>query len=940
MKNFDNIDREFALGDIEFMNVFNESNFVNISRQHLYGKQMETAKVRFDYYSDMLSKAVDDFKEIKINKDAVTNFSKKYHQLQSLGRPIELQINSISDNDYCTFKPQYIPQYLSIIQNLIQKAVDNRLTDKELENIIVGDTVEVVEKQVVRNAKAYGLKPSDITKDYIQDIVTVDAKYAKNFIVPFLTGAEARHKSILNECTATLDVIDKTLIELQDTFDNIAEIKNNIESLTNDQNNKINQLVYNGYKGIIEIIAFTVAMLLNNMQKFSSKVSSCNKLYTDICNLYSTTFKTESAFDSSVLPTDTQSLSEYMINGSADPYRILAENIYDYHAAIPRADLVSSELGDGDIDSEVERNQNDYDKTPYETITKVFLEISAGLDVMSLEGGDYLFIATDVIKKAGFAMTLEDRFQNEIRMITDVSQYKNTVDISYDKTNNSEIFLRVLAEVKDFGNNLDGIAKACKNAYDKMTLLSNRYSDNINGEYKDTETINELQLTLTSIKEQFEKIVDHITLNFFNRLKSLGNILELIEEKTDTSSQDTDDDTTPIETDSRLNLSESTIDTTDYLRIAMESNIDMAIEEGINRIKYLQEQYYIERAALLKGEHLIYEADGDSNNDQNNGQHQQNNQQKTDNNNNDGKPSTTPSVVDNSNENNSNSNNGSSSITGFVKKIQDFFTKLIDKFTSTVNQHKADKDFINDNKEYLMSRSYANVTVNVLPYTETNGTQEFTNTINTMTQVIRAMHTGNNKMTDIRSRQDIANKLFASHGNFKIADDDTSLSDFSQSVTKYYKTGEKPADKTEAFSNDNLGNLVKNSMVPFLSNYYDENGFVKVMNSAKDSLNKELDTFATDMSNAPNPDKNSNDPTPSDKVKWLSLIVNNFIGAVMNAYRDRANDYMKIVRELAKNNRGNNNQNNNQNNNNNQDNNQNNQQNDNTQNNNQTNNNG
>ena len=40
MKNFNNIDREFALGDIQFMKVFNESNFVNISRQQLYGKQM------------------------------------------------------------------------------------------------------------------------------------------------------------------------------------------------------------------------------------------------------------------------------------------------------------------------------------------------------------------------------------------------------------------------------------------------------------------------------------------------------------------------------------------------------------------------------------------------------------------------------------------------------------------------------------------------------------------------------------------------------------------------------------------------------------------------------------------------------------------------------------------------------------------------------------
>ena len=939
MKNFNNIDREFALGDIQFMKVFNESNFVNISRQQLYGKQMETAKIRFDYYSNMLQKAIDDFETIKINKDAVANFSKKYHQLQSLGRPIELQINAITDNTYCTFKPQYIPQYLSIIQNLIQKAVDNKLTDRELENIVIGDTVEVVEKQVVRNAQSYGLKPSAIGKDYIQDIVKVDAKYAKNVIVPFLTSAEQRHKTILNESEATLKVIDVTLDKLQETFNNIAEIKENIETLTKDQNDKINQLVYNGYKGVIEIIAFTVAMLLNNMQKFSSKVSSCNKLYTDVCNLYYTTFTTkESAFDSSVLPTDTQSLSEYMIKGSADPYRILAENIYDFHASIPRADLVSSELGDGDIDSEVERNQNDYDKTPYETITKVFLEISAGLDVMSLEGGDYLFVASDIIKKAGFAMSLEDRFQNEIRMITDVSNYKNTVDITYDKTNNSEIFLRVLAEVKDYGNNLDGVAKACKTAYDKMLLLANRYSDNVNGEYKDAETINELQITLTSLKEQFEKIVDHITLNFFDRLKSLGNILELIEDKTNATVQDTTVDTTPIETDSRLSMNESVMDASDYLRIAMESNIDMEIEEGIRRIKYLQEQYNIERAALLRGERLIYEDDNDnaSDNGGSNSQQQANdknanqNQNNANNNSdNDGKnnQSTKPTVVDNNTNNtnnngNDNNGNGSSSIPGFIKKIQDFFNKLIEKFSNTVKRHKGDSDFISSNREYLMSRSYSNVTVNVLPYKE-GGTEEMISAITTMEQVIRAMHTGNNKMNDIKSQQDIANKLFSSHGNFKINDDDKGLSQFSEDVTKYYKTGDKPDDKTEAFSNDNLDNLVKNTMVPFVEDYYNPNGFSKKLSDAKDSLNRELDNFSKDMINAQNP-TDKNETTPDTKVKWLSSIVNIFIGAVMNAYRDRANDYMKIIKELSKNNPGNKNNNNQENNNNNENDNQNN----------------
>ena len=48
-----------------------------------------------------------------------------------------------------------------------------------------------------------------------------------------------------------------------------------------------------------------------------------------------------------------------------------------------------------------------------------------------------------------------------------------------------------------------------------------------------------------------------------------------------------------------------------------------------------------------------------------------------------------------------------------------------------------------------MSRSYSNVTVNVLPYKE-GGTEEMISAITTMEQVIRAMHTGNNKMNDIK----------------------------------------------------------------------------------------------------------------------------------------------------------------------------------------------
>ena len=229
-------------------------------------------------------------------------------------------------------------------------------------------------------------------------------------------------------------------------------------------------------------------------------------------------------------------------------------------------------------------------------------------------------------------------------------------------------------------------------------------------------------------------------------------------------------------------------------------------------------EYYAERELKERGVRLIYEAEGDTNN-------------------------TKVSVVDNGN-----STTGSTptsgkfnkeALTKILNSLSEWFDKMIESFEEVIlRKSEYNKKWLADNKEKLSTRSYSNVTINILPYDKMPSKQiiddigKVTNNVNTMTT--QNMQ-GINKYEDLRSKIIIGPKFT---GNNETAD-----------IVNYYKIGTNPLQVVE-YSNSDIKTLVVNEMIPFCENFYDSyrNDVKAKLTALKQGLENINKTYVTEAS--------------------------------------------------------------------------------------------
>ena len=365
-------------------------------------------------------------------------------------------------------------------------------------------------------------------------------------------------------------------------------------------------------------------------------------------------------------------------------------------------------------------------------------------------------------------------------------------------------------------------------------------------------------------------------------------------------------------------------DENNYFIDAFNANYDV-IEESFNEhLLEMNRQYnqmYVESVISTRYtlEKPYFEAD--DNNQQNNNNQNTNNSQNTGNtnntqNNNQGtqkNQSTTPKVTDNGddgnnnqNQNNNNQNNNqgnqnSGSNTPISQRIGNFIQNVIDKINGFFNKDKAKEknlSFIQMYENYLNTRRYANVSLQMLPYIQTDY-------IATIKGII-------NKATAVNESQ------------LKSLTEDK-MYEYLYSETQYARVkGNSPAERFEiaikvgtnknevqTYANNTIKNMIP-GMTKYVTDYY--NKIANDLSSIKGNL-KGLDKLNQFKSNG------DNDRT-DENVKLIPKAINSAIGSCINVARQRANDYIVIMNSLiskqerdkqkAANAQNNNNQNNNQ----------------------------
>lgn len=867
------IEEELVRGDLEVFHEFDASHFISNAKSAITGK-VEAVNLSFklNHYGDMVEKAINNFVNVKMDKNALRTFTELVPKVVDDGN---FYIDGIDDVNDIIIRPQYLDQYYKIISDTIDKVIKGELTsESEVVQMIMGTMPMKIEKQVVRTSMPYGMTTKDLLKANSEKLVKVDGKYVSTVVLPFVSKYDSIKDEVNTEASNTLSAIRTTSDKAMAIIKVINNIKTSQTDLPIERIRLLDQVYYNATRGMIEVISYVSFMCIRKLNIMSSNIVACNKLYTDIMNHYSSQGRvsTEAVTDDRfVTNLDYASMSDELIKGRVDAFQALANNIYELHMGIPKVDVGNTpdnvddyeEPGQTTID--VLMDEQEFDDEIYQTIAKTYIEISNGIDRLARRSDDYLMVFDDIINYAGFTLRLEDRFRNELSKIEDLSLYRGALNTTVAGSRNGEVYKRMLAEVKAFPENMQKIADTALETITKINALNERYVNNINGEFKDLETVNELKIFMKDLIVQYRAYTEMVVSKMMKRLKEIGDIITSMESIIN-GEKEVEPMTYPEPTDI-INYTESVFDS---IIEEIDSKNNLTFES-------LQLEYFSQKEKVNKGINVVYEDENTS------GTQPVNNTKVTVQDNNTEQKQTTTQLN--------------------ISKIGEWFRKIIEQFMNMFNKEsKKNAEWLANNKEGLLNRSYNNVTINILPYKNVSP-ETITGDINKLTSNVNGLSPA--VIAGIKTKEDMYKKLFPFvQGGINTANP------LKDQFVKYYKVGSAEL-AVAPIANGELKTEITSVIIPYCESYY--NGYINEVNQALEGLTSAVDglcdkfTSATPQTESVSifeagenqPQDTNKEASMSEKASWIKEGIKYFEGSVLNAVRDRKNDYFKVLSSLA-----------------------------------------
>jgi hypothetical protein len=872
---------DYVVENAEFFNEFDRSNFITNASFALTNKAADlSVSIKGNQYSHILEKTISHINEITIDSYAVSEFVTKILGSSRVDEA-NLTIPDISKPDLIVLKPQYLTEAVINYRDVINGIASGKYDTNDIKGFYanVDSYASTLKKRVVStNITIDYNNPKDLIKNTLLNKTTVvTTKYLEDAVLPFLQDVPKKKKDFITELSSINSVVSNTISDLKKLMEDI-NIGISLNKIDDTKKKLMLNYTYNYVRAILEAVSYITYASIKKVHQFEESVVVCQKLYNNLILVFNdvSTIIEAGTFDKKVISaTDANDMAEKMVEGTNDVFAELAHNIIEYHRGYIATHIPNdSDISAGDTEDFLTTflSNRDFKHDMYQDLIKSYIEIGNGLDILAKNCDDVLLIFEEILKKAGFALELVDRFHNEIEAIDDLSMYGIT-DLEIGNCGEkTEVYYTILAEINAYPTLTSQIAKACKAIQTKADYVEDLFNHKKNGELAYSETMNELKIFLDSFRDQFRKYNAEIVTGLYYRLKSLA-----------------------VKADECLDNVYSTPESDmytadDFFREAMISNIEE--NELINDVimETLLKEYYAEREFKERGVRLVYEADNGN--------------------------ATAVKVVDNGNGTSSTSNTTSSKVTketldNLLKNIGEWFDKMINTFEEVLGRQKTKNlKWLSENKEGLTNRSYSNVEIQILPYDKMPSKQVSADIAKLSTNV-SAMSIQN--IQGVNSYEDLRTRLI----NFgpKFNKDDEKVT-----ITNYYKVGNnKPV--TVSYANNNIKTLVVNEMIPYCENFYDsyKEEIKKQLGSVKTAMENISKTYVTESvtnidnmmvfteaetaeTNTVTNTSQSQTEKPSslsDKSRWTKQLVQNYSGSVLNAIRDRNNDYFKVLFALA-----------------------------------------
>lgn len=884
MLDLSNCKQNFVIDDVNFFNNFNKNSFISSADIALQKSSIITMDVDASHYKKSFSTLMSYLDNTKINTLCMVEYftsilgSERISSENSVFRMGYLDINN-----NIIIKPQYLLEAVNVLKNTINKIVSGEydVNDINMKCVDIATYTDVLMYRVISGLDNYNVTPEIMLKEKINSpeltILKVSRDEMENIVIPFLDSFNDKKKSMMDEISSVYSIIIDTCIKINDY---ILYVNKGINDGIIDGKAPalIMEYSYNHINAILNCISFVTYLYIDRAYRFEYMSNKIRELYEHVTYVFSdvNTLTESGIYDNNMMTaSDSNNIVEKLLDGKNDIFVEAVNNIMEYHRgyiSLHMSDAIGSDV-DGDLGEFIVSmaEKHEYEKKLYDEIVMSYIEIGNGIDILAANSDDYLMIFDDLIKKSGFTVTLEQRFSSVLDNIRDVNNY-NITNISNEFSEDYSTYFRLIGEISNYPKNTLNIANSAKDIWTKLDYVSNIFTNKSHGELEYSETMNELKIFMESLKEQYLSFNREMVKRLYHRLKVLASKADICLNSNKISP----------ETDPGYVLGYNNDD--DFFEEYVLNILETIHDENDCIMESMLKQYYSEREYLERGIRVVYEAD-----------------------------TSTPTTS-------TNASNISNTISNLIKQI-------FEKFSNVVNKYKQkNTDWLKKNKEALLTRSYSNVSINILPYHEAMPMNTIYNNINTMKTNIGVIK---NNMSNIKSYEEMRSKLFTFGPKFNDNESE------SVTLTNYFKVGKQPLE-VKAYSNGEIKKLVSDVMIPFCEDYYTnleqtlkskiddlsesvkmESVYMLITENETNSTNNSTNSSSQQQAPSTTPTVNTtgenqssnnktnsnNDNTSStqssDQIKWLNKCVSLFTGAILNSVRSRNNDYFKVLTALA-----------------------------------------
>ena len=913
------LERDFILGNMKVFNEYDRSSFLTNAKMSLgHAASNIGFDIRANYYSDFLSQALSNIENFDLDIFTINDF---FTSIANAGRldTTKCMIRDLTYPDNIALKPQYLISAAESIRKTVGKFSDGSLGMDRIRQLY--ETVDAwgtsLKKNIVTSNLDVYATPKMMLKDISLPTVPCNSDYIKDVMIPFINEIKIRKKAVTIEINQVIDMMGKSFDILKPLYDSVYSDKMIDIDNPETRNSALNQrsllmnFCYNYFRAFFDAVSFITFAAIRKARILELKLLAIQDAYNILSREFSDMKNVvESGFYKGTMePVFPEKLAEDMMaSGANDKFELFAKDLMDYHKGNLSINVhIPLDVGD-DMDGFIEANimNNTYDNGAYDTIKNIYGEIEQGLDILDAGSDDELMVFNELIDRTPFTSPLDSRFGNSMEKLGENPKYDNE-------------YYSLLAEINSYPGNTKEIAELINRVCTKLNDLSVKLKTRNGSEENYSESINELRNFIEKLREEFKALTTLVCDKLYNRLVTISNKAEALSHQNIECDLDPDDNT-------------------DFMEMALEGEIDDIDALNDIHMKALVREYYALKEYMERGVRIIYEADG-------------------------AQPSVTPTVT---NTQTGQTGQQASSVKGKVtaekkqklsESIMSLFTNMIEKFNAIINRQKVKNEkWLAANKERFASRSYANISIDILPYDKAPSSNNIVDNLDNVAKAVAGMTP--QTLTTINSYEDMKKKLLPFVPNINKV---TGTGEEGETVRKYYKTGSQKY-ATVTYANGAIKELVMNTMIPYCETYTSnfsknitskidaiKNQMNNVINSytvnesTYDPINDEIHsmymeadtpgqpapaggngTTGTPPAGGTQPQVQNNQQTQQtptdqkgqptnantdekakhtgglgDKAEWMKTCCLMYTGAVLNAIRDRYKDFLDVLAKLV-----------------------------------------